>query len=95
MRLLQIHKCHNYDMARQMITDSFTSKDKLFLMDYDFDNDNKMTYRILEYELYSSDSLDKLLLMVENLEKGNRTRFFNIFLKYHNVITLVEREPNF
>lgn len=94
MRLIQIHKCNDYDMARQMITDSFNRKDKLFLMDYDFDN-GKMIYRILEYDLYSSDSLDKLLLMVENLEKGNRTRFFNIFLKYHNIITLVEREPNF
>lgn len=97
MRLVETHETNDYDIARQMIVDNLDNNDRIFLMDYYVKRDyrsqtTKTIYRVLEYAMCSNNSLDILLNTIEKLEKARDTRYFNIFLKHNNIITLIERE---
>lgn len=91
MKLVAIIETKDYDTAREVILDNLTNPTQLFLMDYHF-KDHKMIYRVLEYELYSNNSIDLLLNAIEKIEKVRKTKYFNIFFKNDDTTTLIERE---
>lgn len=91
MKLIAIIETKDYDTARQVIVDNLTNPTQLFLMDY-YVKEHKTIYRVLEYKLYSNDSIDLLLNAIKNIEKARKTKYFNIFFKNDDTTTLIERE---